>query len=214
MRFYSDVPSRRTATIARDALAIVLVLLFAWLGLKVHDAVDELASLGRGVQDAGQGVQRGFTSAANAVDDTPLIGGRLGDGLRDAGRGSGGEVAQAGRKGEAGVHDLANLLGVLTWGIPTLFLLSRLLPTRVEQVRRLSAASRVLAEPDTPGCRRTVAMRAAFSLPYGQLLRHTRDPLGDLEAERYDGLVAAAFDDAGLMAPAAGGARTTPPGGA
>jgi hypothetical protein len=41
-------------------------------------------------------------------------------------------------------------------------------------------------------------MRAAFSLPYGQLLEYTRDPLGDLAAERYDPLVAAALDDAGL----------------
>jgi len=45
---------------------------------------------------------------------------------------------------------------------------------------------------------RVVAMRAAFSLPYGQLLEHTRDPLGDLAAERYDALVAAALEDAGL----------------
>ena len=41
-------------------------------------------------------------------------------------------------------------------------------------------------------------MRAAFALPYGELLRFTRDPLGDLEAGRYDALVDAALDDAGL----------------
>jgi len=41
-------------------------------------------------------------------------------------------------------------------------------------------------------------MRAAFSLPYGDLLRFTRDPLGDLEAERYDPLVTAAFEEVGL----------------
>jgi hypothetical protein len=41
-------------------------------------------------------------------------------------------------------------------------------------------------------------MRAAFSLPYGQLLQYTRDPLGDLEDGRYDALVAAALEDAGL----------------
>jgi hypothetical protein len=41
-------------------------------------------------------------------------------------------------------------------------------------------------------------MRAAFSLPYAQLLAYTRDPFGDLAAERYDALVAAALDDAGL----------------
>lgn len=41
-------------------------------------------------------------------------------------------------------------------------------------------------------------MRAAFSLPYPALARHTSDPFGDLVAERYDPLVAAALEDAGL----------------
>jgi hypothetical protein len=41
-------------------------------------------------------------------------------------------------------------------------------------------------------------MRAAFSLPYGQLLAWTDDPLGDLAEGRYDRLVNAALEDAGL----------------
>ena len=41
-------------------------------------------------------------------------------------------------------------------------------------------------------------MRAAFSLPYGQLLAYTRDPLGDLEQGRHDALVEAVLEDAGL----------------
>jgi hypothetical protein len=55
-----------------------------------------------------------------------------------------------------------------------------------------------LADPGSRERQRVIAMRAAFALPYGQLLEYTRDPLGDLAAERYDGLVAAALDDAGL----------------
>jgi hypothetical protein len=41
-------------------------------------------------------------------------------------------------------------------------------------------------------------MRAAYGLPYERLVRYTRDPLADRESGRYDGLVAAALDDAGL----------------
>jgi hypothetical protein len=102
------------------------------------------------------------------------------------------------------VHRLANLLGPLTFALPSLLLLLRFLPDRLAQARRLTAASRVLAEPDEPERRRTIAMRAAFALPYGRLLEYTRDPLGDLAAGRYDGLVAAALDDAGLRAPQPG----------
>jgi len=202
MRLYPDAAPRRAATVAADAAVVLLVLLFAWLGLQVHDAVEEMASLGRGVQDAGGAIADGFGTAADAVDEVPVVGGDLSDGLRDAGRDSGGEVAEAGRAGEDAVHRTANLLGILTWAIPTVLLLTRALPPRVEQVRRLTAAARVLGQPPAGERRRLVAMRAAFSLPYGQLLRHTRDPLGDLAAERYDGLLAAAYEDVGLTAPA------------
>ena len=45
---------------------------------------------------------------------------------------------------------------------------------------------------------RLVAMRAAFSLPYAQLLAYTKDPLGDLASERYGPLVDAALEEVGL----------------
>ena len=178
------------------------VLVFALLGNWVHDAVDELAGLGRGVQDAGESVRTGFGTAADAVEDTPVIGGDVAGGLRDAGGSAGGRTVEAGRRGEESAHDLADLLGWLTFLIPTGLVLHRFLPARVREIRTLSAAARVLAGSGELERRRLLAMRAAFSLPYGQLLRYTEDPLGDLKAERYDGLVRAALEDAGLRSPA------------
>ena len=198
MRFYPEVPSRRLGALLRDAVALVAVVVFAALGLLVHRAVDNLAVLGQGVERAGGGISSGFESAADAVDGTPVVGDRLAEGLRGAGEGTGGEVGDLGARGERDAHRLADLLGLLTFLLPTVLVLWQLLPARIAQVRRLTAASRVLADPGDEERRRLVAMRAAFSLPYGQLLRHTRDPLGDLAAERYDGLVAAALEDAGL----------------
>ena len=198
MRLYPTVRPQLLATILRDALVLALLFLFAWLAVTVHDAVDGLAVLGRGVHDAGAAVQGGFERAAEAVDGAPAIGDELAGGLRDAGRGSGGEVAELGRRGEERVHRLADLLGLVVFAVPALLLLLQFLPRRVSQIRALTAAERVLAEPGSVERRRLVAMRAAFSLPYGELVRHTRDPLGDLEAERYDALVAAALEDAGL----------------
>ena len=95
----------------------------------------------------------------------------------------------------------------MTFGLPAAFVLAGWLPARIAQVRQLTAASRALAGPADAERRRLIAMRAAFSLPYGSLAAYTRDPLGDLAAERYDALVAAALDDAGLRSsrtPAAG----------
>jgi len=165
MRFYPEIPGRRVGVLARDGLFVLLLILLALLGKRIHDAVDQLSVLGEGVRKAG--------------DAVPIVGD---------------PVKELGERGENDVHGLANLLGLVTFAIPAAFLCWHYVPPRLGQVRRLTAAEQVLrgAEP------RAVAMRAAFALPYGELLRFTRDPLGDLEAGRYDALVDAALDEAGL----------------
>lgn len=198
MRFYPALPAPRIRTVLGDLVVLLLLFLFAWLGLKVHDAVDQLAVLGTGVEDAGTEFQGGFNTAAEAVNGAPIVGDDLADGLRDAGRASGGELAERGQEGRESVHRLANLLGLVTFLIPAILVLSRTLPERVSQIRRLTAATRVLGGPLDPERRRLLAMRAAFSLPYGELVRYTRDPFGDLAAGRYDALIAAALEEAGL----------------
>jgi hypothetical protein len=204
MRFYPDIPQRRARRLAADAAVLLLLVLFAYLGVRVHNAVDRLVVVSQGVQETGGAVQSGFRKAAGAVGHVPVVGGDLEDALNDAGEGSGGRVEGLGREGVDRTHALANLLGLLTFLLPALAVLSRYLPDRVELVRRLTAASRVLREHDEPDRRRFVAMRAAFTLPYDDLLRYTPDPFGDLAAERYDSLVAAALDEVGLRARASG----------
>ena len=198
MPLYPELRRPRYRALVGDLVAITLLVIFAWAGFKVHGAVDKLAVLGEGVQASGGVVQDGFDSAADAVDGTPVVGDELADGLRSAGEGSGGEVVELGEQGEEGAHDLANVLGFVTFALPALIVLVIWLPGRVAQVKRLRAASEVLRDGDSEERRRLLAMRAAFSLPYGQLLGYTRDPLGDLASERYDALVAAALEDAGL----------------
>jgi hypothetical protein len=197
VRFYPDLPGQRIGTIARDLLIVALLLLFALFAKAVHDAVDALAVLGEGVRSGGEAVQGGFESAADAVDGTPIVGGEIADGLREAGEGSGGNVADLGRTGENKVHYLANVLGFVTFAAPAALLLLWMVPPRIRQIRQLTAAARVLREPAGER-RRLLAMRAAFALPYGQLLRYTSDPIGDLAEERYEALVAAVLEDAGL----------------
>jgi hypothetical protein len=198
MRLYPDTADDRGRAVAKDALVILTLIVLAWLGFKVHGAVDKLAVLGTGVHDSGQVVQDGFDRAADAVDGVPVVGGELGDALHSAGEGTGGNVAQAGSDGEERVHDLANLLGFLMFAIPASILLVLTVPGRIRQVRELNATDRLL-DISTEDRRRLVAMRAAFSLPATELARHTRDPIGDLAAGHYDPLIDAAYDRAGLL---------------
>jgi hypothetical protein len=196
MRYYPDIPSRRASTLVRDLLTAAVLVLLAWIALKVHDAVDRLAVLGEGVNAAGSSVEDGFDAAADAVDGTPLVGDEIADGLRGAGEGSGGNVADLGQAGEDRVHQLADILGLVTFFVPATLLMLRVVPARIAEVRQLTAAERVLVTGEASA--QTLAMRAAFGLPYGQLLAYTPDPLGDLEAGRYDALVEAVLEDAGL----------------
>jgi hypothetical protein len=198
MRIYPDQPGRRIDLMARDLAVVLALVLFGLIALEVHDAVDRLAVLGEGVESAGRGIGGGFDAAADAVDGTPVIGDDLCDALRGAGEGSGGEVEDLGRGGSGAAHDLANLLGFLFFALPAALLLLLAVPPRVRQVRRLNAAARAVGEL-SPERRRLIAMRAAFGLPYGELLRFTKDPLGDLEAGRYDALVAAELEQVGLQ---------------
>lgn len=199
LKLYPDVPSRRRSTIARDLVVLLALLFFAWIGFKTYDAVDALKVLGSGVETAGTSVQNGFASVAGVVDGIPIVGGRLAGALSGAGAGTGGELADLGRQGVQRVHDLAIILGLFVFGVPAFVVLLTALPGRIRQVRRLMAASVVLGNPQDEERLRLLAMRAAFGLPYGLLLRYTRDPLGDLAECRYDALVAAALDDAGFV---------------
>jgi len=203
MRIYPDTPNERGRAVARDALILLTLFVLAWLALKVHDTVDKLAVLGTGVRDSGNAVQDGFGAAADAVSGVPVVGGEVGDALRDAGEGTGGEVADAGTRGEERVHDLANLLGFLFFAIPASILLLTTLPGRIRQLRELNAAQSLL-DTSSEERRKLVAMRAAFSLPAVELRRHTKDPLGDLEAGRYEPLIEAAYAAEGLAAPVRG----------
>jgi hypothetical protein len=201
VRLYPDLPGRRLDLIARDLATLVALVLFGKIALEVHDAVDKLAVLGEGVKSAGTAVTGGFDSAAEAVDGAPLVGDDLGDALRGAGEGSGGEVADLGRGGAGAAHDLADLLGLVFFLLPSALLLLWALPPRVRQMRRLNAAARVLRDPGEPERRELLAARAAFGLPYGTLLQYTKDPIGDLQAGRLDALVRAELEQAGLRQP-------------
>jgi hypothetical protein len=204
MKLYPDLPRRRTATIAADVALVLAVLLLAWLGSMVHDSVQELTAVSDGVQEAGGSVERSLNQAGDAVGGAPIVGGQVRDALKEAGQGTGGRAVEAAREGERGINDLARLLGWLTFLIPAGLLLSRYLPPRIAQVRKLTGAARVLDLPESEERRRLLAQRAAFGLPYATLLQYTDDPLGDLEAGRLGGLVAAVREDAGLAAPTRG----------
>ncbi|HET6547009.1 MAG TPA: hypothetical protein VFG79_01045 [Solirubrobacter sp.] len=219
MRLYPASSRGAARTLAGDLTVVVLLCLFAWLGLKVHDAIAELAVVGRGIQDSGRAlatttrdtagaVDGAFSGAAGQVEGLPLVGGDLAAALRDAPKGATGPLRENGDEQGARIvrlgaeqvrrtNQLAELLGWLTFLPPALVLLAWRLPPRARQVARMTTARRTLAGAPE----HVLAARAAYNLPYRALARHTRDPFGDLEAGRHAGLLAALAEDAGTTLP-------------
>ena len=199
MRWYPTVRARRAATIAADVFIVVLVAFFAWFADSAHDAIEELGALARGVEEAGAGAQASLEAAASRVSGVPLVGDALAEALREAGDGTGGEAAALGRSGRRDIEHAADVVGWALFLIPTTLLLIGYLPNRWSQVKRLTAAQRVLGDGRAVDAHpRLIAMRAAFGLPYATLTRYTDDPFGDLEAGRYQALVEAAHEEAGF----------------
>ena len=180
-------------------LPLLLIAAFAWLGLKVHDSVAELAGLGRGVRDAGAAVDATATGAADAVRGVPLVGGAAADALRDVGADQARRLDEAGRAGEEQALETARLLGWMAFLVPAVALLAAVGPARVRQLRAARAARRLLGDgPLDPEREAALARRAAYGLPSTVLVRHTRDPIGDLLAGRHEPLLAALREEAGV----------------
>lgn len=196
-RAYPGSPARRRTALTADVLCVAMLALFAWLGWRLYLRVDGVGSLAVGVQHAGQSVSDGFSGAADAVAGVPLVGDALAGALSSAGGATGGNVVELALQGQHAIHVTALFAGWLAFLLPAAVLVLSYLPGRVRQVRTADLATAMLRGGDADR-QRLLAMRAAFGLPLRQLQRFTDDPLGDLAAGRYDRLVAALRDDAGL----------------
>ena len=107
------------------------LLFLAWVGREVYLRVDSVAVVASGVTSAGESVQGGFDSAAEAVGSLPIVGDELAVAFGSSGDSTGGNVADLGRSGEAAIHDAARLAGWATFLIPAVLLLALTIPNRV-----------------------------------------------------------------------------------
>ena len=201
LKLYPDVPERRNSRIVRDVTIVAMLVFLAWMGVWVYQRVDSITVVATGVTSAGESVQGGFTSVADAVGGIPVVGDRLSDALTSSGDATGGNVAALGQEGEDAIHRTALLVGFLTFLIPAMLLLGLTLPDRIRGIRQMAEAGQLFAWDGTPERERLLAMRAAFALPVDHLLEYSEDPIGDLVAGRHDQLLEALYAESGLLRP-------------
>src|SRR3954453_17628845 len=197
MRLYPASSAGLARTLAGDLVVLLLLIVFAWMGVKVHNAIADLAGIGRGIQDSGRQIAATTRDTAGAIDNTfndaagqvqggPLMGAALAKALRDAprdatdpirptGDDTGAKIVRLGVEQVRQTNRLADLVGWIVFGLPAVLLLLWRVPPRVRLVRRLSTASRALANAPE----HILAARAAYNLSYETLHRYTKDPFGD-----------------------------------
>ena len=146
-------------TLIGDIVVVLLIVLFAWVGLKLHDSIAGLGDMAKGIQDTGTTIRQsgestgreirdGLGGAADTVSAAPFVGDQLAGELRATGdrsadaveaqaRRAGGELERAGRQGREDAESTAKLVGWMAFLVPTVLLLSQALPTRLRQVRGL-----------------------------------------------------------------------------
>ena len=172
LQLYPAASGPRVSRIVRDLANFETLSFLAWVGREVYLRVDSVVVVANGVTAAGESVQGGFDSAAEAIGSLPLVGDELAEALGSSGDATGGNVAGLGRAGEAAIHDAARFVGWATFLIPAGLLLALTIPNRVRGIRRMSEAQRFIGDDSDPERRRLLAMRAAFSLPIDLLLDH------------------------------------------
>lgn len=170
MTWYAETGPLRTRQLVLDALVVLWVAVWIRTGLAVHSTVSRLAAPGRELEQAGSGLTRGLTGAAERADDVPVVGGGLRAPL-DLAAGAGDAVARAGVAQQDAVGGLALLLALLLAGVPVAWALQRWLPGRLRWAREATAARALSGDVEL------WALRAALSQPLPRLARLGPDPV-------------------------------------
>ena len=121
MKLYSDYPARRTAQIIADVVALGVIAISIWVGTIVYAAIAVLASFGRTVEDAGNGIEQTMLDAGETLGGVPFIG----DGIRtpfDAASGAGTLLAEAGQAQQDAVMTTAVIVGIVVALVPILLM--------------------------------------------------------------------------------------------
>lgn len=179
-----------------DLLVVGWVVLFVFLGVLVHDTVQELAVLSRSVTTAGQAVDE--TGRAIGSIDVPLVGGALGTVGREV-QEAGQSVIGAGGSTRASIDRLALILGLVVGIVPSLPLVVYYGPPRIGRALEVRAVKAALEDgAGDPLLERFLAQRATVSLSFRELRRVSARPWRDLEEGHVAELAAAELRRVGV----------------
>jgi hypothetical protein len=174
MKIYADTPGRRAAQIAADALFLIWLVAWVWVGHVIHDGTMALAEPGRQTTSAATGLSSGLTDAGDYLRDVPIVGDDVA-GPFDQASGAADSMAEAGRDEVRAIERLAFWLGLSIAAIPILVVSAFFLPLRWRFARRATAGTRFI---DAAEDLDLFALRALTRQPMHVLARVSDDPAG------------------------------------
>jgi hypothetical protein len=205
-------PERLSGRLARLVLDILIVLwtgAWALAGWEIYRLVMTLEVLADSITSTGRTFDSWIQDFRNvAPRGIPGLSGALSDLAGSLQRSAGGTLVRDGMAAHDRIQQVAIVLGLAIGAVPILVGTGSYVLWRTREVREMTAAAAFVRSAERTGrveqARAVLAHRAVATLPFGQLMRASQDPIGDLEEGRYEALAAAMLWRAGL--------RPVPPG--
>ena len=200
--FWSETPGRRRREVAADVATWAWVAFWSVIAFRIHGAIAGFAEAGRALERGGAAIQDAGGQVGSSLDGLPLVGQGVGDIARRAFTGAGEPFVFVGSEFVDLITLIARVLALLVLAVAIVPWLNRYLPWRAARLAELRSATTAIRggarSPSAEPVDRLLASRALHRLSWDELLRHTRDPLGDFAAGRYESLARAELDSVGL----------------
>lgn len=200
-KLWSELPGARAKEAIADAATMLWMLFWIALGLRLYEYLSPSTALGRTVRSAGAGLESAGQHIGAVLTRVPVVGRAAGDGVREALSAAGAPLAAAGGELERALVTIAAALASIVLAVPIVLWLERYLPWRLQRLRMVRAAHRVIRVAprlEAPQIERMLASRAIHRLSYEHLLAYTPDPLGDWASGRHERLARAELASVGL----------------
>ena len=198
-KIWSELPLRRLKEQVADVATLIWVLFWGTIVWQLFTFLSGFAAAGRAVSGGGQTMIESGRALGSSL--AGLVGSQARDVAQEAFARAGRPLSDFGAELEQFIVVVALAISVLLAIVTLAPWLARYLPWRLDRLRRLRAAHRVIrTAPDIASgeVERLLAMRALTTLEYGTLLEYTPDPFGDWAHGRHDRLARAELASVGL----------------
>jgi hypothetical protein len=201
LKIWSELPARRLMEQVADVTTLIWVVFWGSIVWQLFEFLAGFAEAGRVVRGGGQTMIESGRNLGESLAGLPVIGSQVRDVARDAFAGAGQPLSDFGTQLEQFIFVVALVLALLLAAVTMAPWLTRYLPWRLERLRSVRAAHRVIRTAHDLSDRdvqRALAMRAVVKLDYATLLEYTPDPFGDWTRGRHDRLARAELASVGL----------------